>query len=196
MSGGRTLHFACACGELSGRLVDVDARSGTHIVCHCNDCRANLTALGHSDPGDAGIELFQTSPDKIKIDTGGEHLALLRLSPRGLMRWYAKCCSTPLFNSMNRRAMPFAGVSVAALKEPEAIGPIVTRGFVKAPSGKVKHEGLRPMLTGMMGRMGKAWIDGSWRDTPFFDDTGAPTREARVLTREERAAAFMGLTKS
>jgi len=52
------------------------------------------------------------------------------------------------------------------------------------------------MLTSMMGRMGKSWIKGTWRDTPFFDETGTPVREARVLTREERAAAFMGLSQS
>lgn len=197
MTGGQTLHFACACGELEGRLVDVDARDGTHIVCHCNDCRANLVALGHSDPGAEGVELFQTTPDKINIDQGGEHLALLRLSPKGLMRWYAKCCSTPLFNTPSHRVMAFTGISAKIIRDHEtALGPVIARGFVKTPSGKTKHEGLRPMLISMMGRMGKAWISGAWRDTPFFDDTGTPSREARILTREERAAAFMGLNQN
>ena len=197
MSGGRTLHFACSCGELAGRLVDVDARDGTHIVCHCDDCRANLVALGHTDPGAEGVELFQTTPDKIKIDQGGENLALLRLSPKGLMRWYAKCCSTPLFNTTSRRGMAFTGVSAEIIKNHETeLGPVIARGFIKTPSGKVTHEGLRPMLTSMMGRMGKSWIKGTWRDTPFFDETGIPVREARVLTREERAAAFMGLSQT
>ena len=128
MSGGRTLHFACSCGELAGRLVDVDARDGTHIVCHCDDCRANLVALGHTDPGAEGVELFQTTPDKIKIDQGGENLALLCLSPKGLMRWYAKCCSTPLFNTTSRRGMAFTGVAAGIIQNHEVeLGPIISR---------------------------------------------------------------------
>ena len=93
--------------------------------------------------------------------------------------------------------MAFTGVSAEIIKNHETeLGPVIARGFIKTPSGKVTHEGLRPMLTSMMGRMGKSWIKGTWRDTPFFDETGTPVREARVLTREERAAAFMGLSQS
>jgi hypothetical protein len=195
MSVGQTLHFSCACGELTGRLVDISARDGRHIVCHCNDCRVNLVALGHSDPGAEGVDLFQTTPDKIKIDKGGENLALLRLSGKGLMRWYAKCCSTPLFNTTTKRGLPMVGISAKTIDEYSALGPVTSRAYKKQPDGKVTHENAGPLITSMMARMGKAWIDGSWRDTPFFDDTGTPVRDARVLSREERAAAFMGLSR-
>lgn len=189
---GRTLHFACACGELHGRLVDVAAHDGTHIKCYCDDCRTNLVALGHSDPAAEGVDLFQTTPDKIKIDAGGENLSVLRLSPKGLMRWYAKCCSTPLFNTMAKRGIPFVGVAGDQIKEHEALGPVRARGFVPK-DGKTTHENAGHMMTSMMARAGKSWIKGTWRDTPFFDETGTPTVPPRVLSREERAAALMGL---
>jgi len=49
---------------------------------------------------DAGVALYQTRPDCVHIDDGAEHLACLRLSPKGLLRWYASCCDTPLANTL------------------------------------------------------------------------------------------------
>jgi hypothetical protein len=38
------------------------------------------------------------------------HLRLMRLSEKGLLRWYAGCCDTPLFNTMATPKVPFVGV--------------------------------------------------------------------------------------
>lgn len=192
---GRNLQFSCACGELHGVLRDVDARSGTHVTCHCDDCRANLTALGHTDPGAKGVDIFQTTPDRITIEAGGENLGILRLGPKGLLRWYAKCCSTPLFNTLPSGKIPFVGVQTTALKDTDALGPIQVRGFIPGKNGKQTHQGLPKMIIGMGSRALSARLSGKHRDTPFFDaDTGAPTAPQRLLTREERAAALQGFS--
>jgi hypothetical protein len=191
----RTLGFGCGCGALSGRLVDVQTHTGTRIQCHCNDCRLGYVVLGQPDPRAQGVGLFQTTPDRIRIDRGTHTLALVRLGPTGLMRWHAACCATPLFNTMARRRIPFAAVQTAAVADPDALGPVRARSFARGKDGRIIHENAGLMVTAMVSRMARAWITGTWRDTPFFDAQGAPAAPARILCRADRAAARAALPR-
>jgi hypothetical protein len=136
-----------------------------------------------------GVNLLQTTPDMISIDQGAEFLGLMRLSPRGLFRWYATCCDAPLFNTLRVRGAPFAGIQTNRLANPAAAGPVRVRGYVPGPDGKLRHQGAARMTWGIFSRMGSAWISGRWRKTPFFDASGTPMAEARILSKSERAAA-------
>jgi len=182
--------LSCRCGKLKARLSDVGPQTGTHILCHCADCRATYNHLGVTDYGDESIDLFQTSPDKLTILQGGENLALMRLSKRGLLRWYAKCCNTPMFNTLASPKLPFVAVHAATMDSPEAIGPVKGEGFVRNRNGKVGHKGGLRIAAGVIGRMAKARLSGRWRDTPFFDaSTLEPVVPAEILSREERRKA-------
>jgi len=182
--------LSCTCGSLTGTLKDVGPQCGTHIICHCDDCRAAHNHLGHKMPADEGIDLYQTSPDKIKIDKGGENLGVLRLSPKGLMRWYAKCCDTPMFNTLANPKMAFVGVQTAAMDETSNLPPVKGRFHRKGADGKVKQEGMMRAGGQLLSRMAKARLSGRWKDTPFFDsDNWSPVTEPTVLTLEERKAA-------
>ena len=81
------LEFACSCGKLQGQITASCLASGTHAMCYCRDCRAAELYLKQPDPAPGPVDLFQTTPDAITITNGMQHLGLLRLSPRGLMRW-------------------------------------------------------------------------------------------------------------
>lgn len=192
---GRTLHLACACGELRARLVDIAVNDGVHVVCHCDDCRANMTALGHTDPGAEGVDLFQTTPDKVRIDKGGENLAILRLTPKGVLRWYAKCCSTPLWTTMGTRTIPAMAVQTRNITESDTLGPVTVRAFVQESGRPMRHENAVGWMTGLMARSARAWISGRWKTSELFDDDGHPTRPVHLATRQERAAALMGLQR-
>ncbi len=195
-----TLPLRCRCGAVRGVMTGVSPATGTHVVCYCNDCQAFARFLGQDGVVDAwgGTDIFQVSPSQIRVTEGADHLACVRLSEKGLFRWYAGCCQTPIGNMLGP-ALPFIGV-VRAFRDPSAgagadaaLGP--PRGHIwgqfavggcpahahpKAPLGLTLRM-LRPMLGW--------WIGGKGQPQPFFDGvTGAPRVAPKVLTSAERAA--------
>ncbi|KIT18044.1 DUF6151 family protein [Jannaschia aquimarina] len=185
------LPFACRCGRLRGHLSDMDPSAYTHIVCHCDDCRAAYTHLGMADPEKVGI--VQTSQDQVHIDEGGENLRVFRHTAKGALRWYATCCDTPLFYTPLKARLVHVGVN--ADRVDGDLGPVRAEGFVPTGSGH-RHKGALRMVGRMATRMAAKNLNGQWRETPFFDDEGAPAVPPQVLTREQRAAALMGVRQS
>lgn len=192
--GGNTktpIGFACSCGQLQGHISADAARSGTHIECFCADCRAAELYQGQPDPAPGGVDMFLTTPDAITITSGAEHLGLMRLGPHGPLRWYATCCSAPLFNTLANPKRPFVSVMGGRLSQPDAIGPVVAKSFVPNPGGRPKHQGATGMVWALASRMIAARLSGRWRQTPFFDvETGKPVAEAKIPSKEERAALY------
>ncbi|MCF6443851.1 DUF6151 family protein [Nereida sp. MMG025] len=185
--------LTCTCGALCAKLLNVGPQHGTHIVCHCDDCRAANNHLGLDDPGAEGVDLYQTSPSNLKILKGGENLGVMKLRQAGILRWYAKCCNTPMYNTMKSPKLPFVGVVTSTMEDGADIGPVKTRGFVKN-NGKTTHPGMRHMMAGMISRMARERISGRWKDTPFFDASSMePVVEPIVLDKAERDAAYSGL---
>ena len=193
MSTGQDTRFSCTCGALTGHIANLSPESAVHALCFCPDCRAAEVYLGQPDPGTGGVDLAQLNPSDISIDTGQEHLALLRLYPTGLFRWYAACCNTPLFNTVTTPKVRLASIRTQRLDEPNRVGPVRSRAFVTKPNGKRKHEHVMRLVWPLAVRSLAGLITGEWRDTPFFDPTTRqPVCEPKVLTREERRALGLG----
>lgn len=193
MSGtaAKELSFSCDCGALSGRITERGVKSGTNVVCFCHDCRAAQLYFKQPDPAPGPVEIFQMSPEEIEISRGAEHLAVMQLSPKGMLRWYAKCCNAPLATTPLTPKFPFAGVIVKRIADSNNLGPVTTRGFVPGPGGKQSHEKIRYAAMGLLKRVLKSRLSGSWKKTPFFDsETGTPVAQPAILTKEERAAFY------
>ncbi|MFO6465408.1 DUF6151 family protein [Jannaschia sp. KMU-145] len=189
------LGFACRCGELRGVVADVAPADYTHIACHCADCRSAYTHLGLADP--EKVEILQTAQDRIRITQGGENLRIMRLSPKGALRWYATCCDTPLFFTPTKARFVHVGVNADRLDDATEAGPVVAEAFIPAPDGKAGHKGMPKMVGKMLVRMAAKNLNGDWKDSPFFEADGTtPTVIPQVLTREERAAALMGVRRA
>ena len=186
-----TLGFACTCGRLRGHVEDVSPAAYTHIVCHCGDCRSAYTHLGLADPEKVGI--LQTTQDRVKIDEGGENLRVFRHTERGALRWFATCCDTPLFYTPLKARLVHVGLNTDRLDDASAIGKVRAEGFIRAKDGKTRHKGAIGMVGRMVSRMAAKNLNGEWRDTPFFAEDGRPVVTPKVLSREERAAALMGV---
>ena len=183
------LPFACSCGQVAGTVDVPSPRAGNHVTCFCPDCRASAIRLGKPDPVE-GVEIWQTTPDRVKITQGHDKLAIQRLSPKGLMRWYATCCDTPMLNTLAKPRLAFAGILAATLSDTAALGPLIGRAFMPGKGGKpYTHEGYNRIGGRIVKMMALANLSGKWRETPFFDASGTPTAPIHVLTREERAAA-------
>lgn len=178
--------FECACRSMAWQ-VDL-GRSGTHVVCYCRDCASHARHLGHGAMLDAhgGAHIWQTLPDAFTLTKGAEHLAAQRLSPRGLLRWYAGCCNTPIANTLPQNRLPFIGVLAPA--PAPAFGRVAGHVQTAQTHGAVREHGFASAGAKLMLRGLGALCRGA-RDNPFFDVDGQPIREARILTREERTAA-------
>jgi hypothetical protein len=176
------LTFACRCGRLKGHLTEADPARGTHLRCHCADCRRAADHFGMPGSRAEGIGLWQTTPDKVKIDEGAAYLRLMRLTDKGLLRWYAGCCDTPLFNTMATPKMPFVGVMTDCLADPERLGPVLAEGYVDTGDGRARHRNLGLAMRRLLRRAAGARLSGRWKDTPFFDmTTRRPVAEAKIL---------------
>jgi Family of unknown function (DUF6151) len=162
---------------------------GTHVECYCADCQTFARHLKAMDWLDAagGTELFQTLPYAVSFTAGQENLRLLRLSPKGLMRWYAGCCGTPIANTLGSPGLPFVGM---VLKPGQTgFGPVVTHANVAGALKPVRQSGIARAVFGVLSRALRAKLTASGRANPFFGADRAPVIAPIVLTLAERDAA-------
>lgn len=191
MSELRTHH--CHCGKMAWRI-SAEAR-GTHLICYCADCQTYAKALENGAvriDSDGGTEIFQTLPANFEFVTGQEHLAVLRLSPKGILRWYAGCCGTPIANTLPKPGMPFVG----AVLPPGAdgYGPITALLSTVGTAPHIKEKGVLGAYVSVVGRILGASLNKAKRRSPFFTQNGSPIVHPRVLTTAERNAARPGQT--
>ena len=107
------LPIRCSCGALRGVARGVSPSRGNRVICYCADCQSFAHFLGRATEildRSGGTDIFQTSPARIEITQGRERLASMRLTPKGLLRWYADCCKTPIGNTAITREIPFVGL--------------------------------------------------------------------------------------
>ena len=186
----------CRCDKLQGE-VDV-SRVAARAVCYCKDCQAFARYLGAEDAvldAAGGTEVEATLPAAVRFTGGLEHLACMSLSPKGIYRWYASCCNTPVGATPRNAAMPYVGLVRICLDAPiEALDRQLGRARMTANRGSAYGPTSATPVATLLGvaKIGGALLmsrlTGSYRDNPFFDTAGAPIRSPRVLTKEERAA--------
>lgn len=179
--------LACRCGAMHWTIA-ADA-PGTHVECYCADCQTFARHLKATDwlDGAGGTELFQTLPHAVRFTAGAENLRLLRLSPKGLMRWYAGCCGTPIANTLASPGLPFVGM----ILKPGApgFGPVVTHANVASALKPVRQSGIARAVFGVLSRALRAKLTASGRANPFFGADRAPVVAPEILTLAERDAA-------
>lgn len=187
--------LACRCGAVRGS-VDT-AAPHERITCYCADCQAYGQFLGRPDEDlDArgGTNALLTVPSAIRVDSGAERLACVRMTRRGPLRWYAACCNTPVANTGLSHKAAFASLMAPSLGGAgpaldAAFGPVRLFGFVRHAKGEPKppQTPFIGVLARVVARSLKARLDGSYRQTPFFDvATGRPRAEPKILAPEER----------
>ncbi len=197
----RDVPLRCRCGRVRGVATEVSPANGNRLVCYCDDCQAFARFLEH--PGvmnaEGGTDIFQVAPSRIKITEGTEALQCVRLSEKGLFRWYAGCCRTPAGNTFSAR-VPFVGI-IHSFMDHEADGrardDVLGRpiGLIhgRFALGGLPPNGHRTASLRVVARCGRVmlgwWIAGKGDPSPFFDPrTRAPRIEPRVLRPEEREA--------
>ena len=179
-----TISLKCNCGEVKGSAIDVTPSSGSRVVCCCSDCQAFASYLdreSHTLDEFGGTEVFQIPQSQLKIQQGQDKLKSMRLTKKGLLRWYTSCCNTPIGNTMNAN-MPFVGVIHTFMDMPNrdsVLGPI--RAFVQTQHAKgvpnyPKHSAKFPIgITARIIWKMLLWkLQGKHKPSVFFGDDGRP----------------------
>ncbi len=191
------LPLRCRCGTVRGVARDVTPATVNRCFCYCDDCQAFAHFLDRADDvldAYGGTEITQMSQANVGFTAGADKIAAMRLSPKGMIRWYASCCRTPIGNTMPTSAMPFIGVIKAFVDAPSAaLGPVRGRGFAKSAKGgraAVPHDGLPElvMVARVLAKVLRWRLRNDQKRSALLDAvTGKPVDEPRVLGVADRA---------
>jgi hypothetical protein len=185
----------CRCGTLKGYVTHPERVN--RVVCYCRDCQAFAHFLGRANDildAKGGSDVIQTIPANVTFTAGAESLACMRLTHKGLLRWYAKCCNTPIGNTVANYQLSFVGLVHSCLEGAgqsldASFGPVRMLSFTNRAKGSVNAPrfGLIVGIVRFAGMVIRARINGSYKRTPFFvASTGAPIVAPQVLSPGER----------
>lgn len=190
-----TIPLRCRCGKLQGTLDS--RRVAARAVCYCKDCQAYGHFLGTGVLDAAGgTEVAASLPAAVHFEAGLEHLACMSLSPKGLYRWYAACCRTPIGNTPRDPRSAYVGLARACLDLPDdalarELGPVRARVQTATATGKVETSALGTawLMLKVGSMLLKARLGGGYKDNPFFQPgLAGPVKAPQVLSLEERKA--------
>lgn len=187
--------LSCICGSLRGYVLQPQLVN--RGLCYCRDCQAFARYLGNVGEvmnAQGGTDILQTMPARVVFTAGRDKLACMRLTEHGLIRWYASCCRTAVGNTAADYRKYFVGLIHTCLHAPGAAldvayGPVRMHVNTQSALGTPKPRqvlavrGIARLGHGML----RAWIQGTYRDTPFFDAaSGRPVVDPIVLTAAQR----------
>ena|SRR5579859_1026169 len=191
---GEQIELRCRCGEVRGIVTGASPRTVNRVICYCDDCQAYAHQLGRADLLNAkgGSDIVQVAPATLSI-TGGQHrIAGLRLTSKGLYRWYASCCNTPVGNTLSP-AVPFVGIPVQVFDVPrpddvfgEPTGAIQGKYAVGDPPPGSTGIKLSLLLRAISKVLGWRFGGKTWPHPFFARDTRAPVYPLTVISHERR----------
>jgi hypothetical protein len=182
----------CDCGEVAGTAHDVGPKSGNRVVCCCDDCQAFAYYLNRNTSvldQFGGTDVYQMTPSQISIEKGIGNLRCIKLRPKGLIRWYASCCNTPVANTVSG-GVPFVSVIHNFMRDngvrEKNLGSIQAyiqcRYAKKPPEFYPQYEGVsKGRLFGLLAKAAIARLRGRHRPNPFFDEKGNPISEPVIV---------------
>lgn len=195
------LQIACNCGSLRGVARGVSRQAGNRLVCYCDDCQSFADFLQCTNEildAHGGTGVFQMSPACLEITEGSRYLACVRLTPNGVLRWYARCCKTPIGNTLPTRQIPFVSLIHSCMRVEnqtldEVIGPV--RAGVNGKYAKGNRAGLNahdkvplPVLFRVIRKLLGWRLRGDHKHTPFFDTAGVPVATPRTVGEQDSSS--------
>ncbi|WP_092291069.1 DUF6151 family protein [Bradyrhizobium sp. Ghvi] len=194
----RQVELHCRCGGVRAVVGGVSPRSVNRVVCYCDDCQAFAYHLGRADllNANGGSDIVQVAPSTLTFVQGQNRIVGVRLSPKGLYRWYANCCNTPVGNTLSP-SVPFVGILAQAFEGgapavDEATGPPIGAILGKYAIGEPPAGSTGLNLSLILRAIGKvlAWKMGgkAWPHPFFKREPREPIYPITVLSREQREA--------
>jgi hypothetical protein len=183
----------CKCGVVRGQLES----SGRHnrLICYCTDCRAFARFLGKAPDvldEQGGTEIIQVAQSRLHFVQGEDCLSAVRLSDKGMIRWYTTCCGTPIGNTMVNPKASFIGLIHTCLDRIQVDNDFGTKVAVLNTNSalgkpKPKQRGLLGVVARFIWIVVTSRIDGRYRKSPLFNASGSPRVDPKILKPEELA---------
>jgi hypothetical protein len=183
----------CKCGTVRSQLETTGVNN--RLICYCTDCRAFARFLGRdADVLDkqGGTEIVQVAQPRLRFSQGANRIAAVRLSEKGMIRWYASCCKTPIGNTMSNPKISFVGLIHSSLDRAQMnrdFGTTIAILNTDTALGDTK-----PTQRGLLGVIARfIWIvfttriSGRYKSSQLFDNSGSPRVIPTVLTPQELA---------
>ena len=194
----RNVDVSCRCGAVHGRVTGATPQTVNRATCYCDDCQAFAHWLKRPELLDAhgASDIIQVAPAALSFDRGQDQIRCVRLTDKGLFRWYASCCNTPLGNSL-RPAIPFVGILATSFvatpaQLDEAFGRSRGAIFGQFAIGDVPPEAQRfdvRLVAGSFWRVLGFRLRGKTWPHPFFErETQLARYPITALTPDERDA--------
>lgn len=190
-----TLHpIQCKCGAVRGQLEGI----GSHcrLICYCTDCRAFARFLGKAPEvldKQGGTEIVQVAQQRLHFVQGEDRLAAVRLSDKGMLRWYTTCCATPIGNTMANPKAAFIGLIHSCLDRGQMDKDFGTQVAVLSTGTALGEP--KPEQRGLLGVVARfLWIlfsnniAGGYRKSPLFNASGLPRVAPKILNAQELAS--------
>lgn len=188
-----TIQLSCDCGSVEGHLTEVSQTSGNRIVCYCKDCQAFAKFLEKDKEildENGGSDIYQSPQAHIKITRGHEFIGRMRLSKKGLNRWYTTCCKNPIGNTMGAGS-PFVGVLTHMMRNDlSAMRDLDGYVFFDSAKGElpehVRKTGFSwAKIMRVIGLILKWKIKGLNKPSVFFGQDGAPIVDATIYDQSD-----------
>jgi len=123
------MRVQCSCGQVKAEIKNFPNNTLGRLVCYCDDCQKFLKEINRTELLDeyGGTEIVPIYPKDLEIIEGKDKLECLRLTSKGLFRWYTSCCKTPFGNL--RPGFPWLGLlsQVFESSDFKELGPIRCR---------------------------------------------------------------------
>ncbi|WP_281181494.1 DUF6151 family protein [Veronia pacifica] len=121
--------------------------------------------------------------------TGQEHVHCVRLSPKGMYRWFTACCHTPLANSIP--GFPFVGVFDHVFNDKQALsntaGPVLgavhTRRAVGPIPESMKERHELTLIAGTLKKLLRWKLHGLTHPNPFHKKGGQALALPEILSQ-------------
>jgi hypothetical protein len=182
----------CQCGTVRGHLEGTGLSN--RLICYCTDCRAFARFLNRADVLDAqgGTEIVQIAQPRLRITKGLERIAAVRLSDKGMIRWYASCCKTPIGNTMASPKIAFIGLIHACLDREKIntdFGTTIAMASVDSALGDAKpaQRGMLRVIARFVYILLTTRVRGQYKNSQLFNATGLPIAEPTVLSLQQLA---------
>ncbi|WP_099035857.1 DUF6151 family protein [Lacimicrobium alkaliphilum] len=191
-------NIQCQCGKLQGHIVGNGISS--RVVCYCADCQAFARYLECADrvlDSDGGTEILQVAQHRVRFTQGLEHLAIMRLGSKGLLRWHTSCCNTPVGNTLSNPRLGFIGLIHSSLDRSaleKDFGNNIARVNVDSATGTPKpgQKGLFGTVLRFIAMIISARVGNRYKQSPLFTREGEPVAPVTTLSREQRKTLKYG----
>jgi len=191
------VNLKCECGKFQAIIKNPKKSNSNRAVCLCVDCQSFAHYLEKPEKildSNGGTEIFATYPSQIEFVKGVENLKSMKLSPKGLLRWYVDCCRTPIANTPGVK-MPFTAIfhnciELNAKDKDSVFGKLSLRFFGKygkKPLPPETYQGAPLSLSlKMFPFLMKGLIFKKHIPHAFFNEDRSPKVEPIILTKIER----------